>query len=232
MAGAASSPAKLHRSLVEAQAEVRLFSLLLPARFFPSFLPCVQQRSPTLRLPIYPPDDACVIESLFLLTTRPQLAQTRSIFAASRLRSVLRSRRALSLQDAWTAWSDVARTATAAARTEPLIKELDVLRLQVRSQNERSDEIQELRRQIAEARRAGDLLNKEQEEANNALRVQASELQYALQKSLAEAAGLRREEAQLRQELGISATDLREGCLLYTSPSPRDRTRSRMPSSA
>ena len=26
--------------------------------------------------------------------------------------------------------------------------------------------------------------------------------------------------------------DCREGCLLYTSPSPRDRTRSRMPSSA
>ena len=25
---------------------------------------------------------------------------------------------------------------------------------------------------------------------------------------------------------------LRKGCLLYTSPSPRDRTRSRMPSSA
>ena len=27
-------------------------------------------------------------------------------------------------------------------------------------------------------------------------------------------------------------TKLPEGCLLYTSPSPRDRTRSRMPSSA
>ena len=27
-------------------------------------------------------------------------------------------------------------------------------------------------------------------------------------------------------------TELTEGCLLYTSPSPRDRTRSRMPSSA
>ena len=43
--------------------------------------------------------------------------------------------------------------------------------------------------------------------------------------------------------LGIVATDIdhllalgflapAEGCLLYTSPSPRDRTRSRMPSSA
>ena len=28
------------------------------------------------------------------------------------------------------------------------------------------------------------------------------------------------------------STDVRESCLLYTSPSPRDRTRSRMPSSA
>ena len=31
------------------------------------------------------------------------------------------------------------------------------------------------------------------------------------------------------RELGLS---YRKGCLLYTSPSPRDRTRSRMPSSA
>ena len=36
--------------------------------------------------------------------------------------------------------------------------------------------------------------------------------------------------------LGLSITNLTDGflyiCLLYTSPSPRDRTRSRMPSSA
>ena len=31
---------------------------------------------------------------------------------------------------------------------------------------------------------------------------------------------------------GISASDRAKTCLLYTSPSPRDRTRSRMPSSA
>ena len=30
----------------------------------------------------------------------------------------------------------------------------------------------------------------------------------------------------------IAMTDLNEGCLLYTSPSPRDMRRSRMPSSA
>ena len=30
----------------------------------------------------------------------------------------------------------------------------------------------------------------------------------------------------------IKVSDLTESCLLYTSPSPRDRTRSRMPSSA
>ena len=30
----------------------------------------------------------------------------------------------------------------------------------------------------------------------------------------------------------IASVDLTEDCLLYTSPSPRDRTRSRMPSSA
>ena len=32
--------------------------------------------------------------------------------------------------------------------------------------------------------------------------------------------------------LEMSPYDLTKGCLLYTSPSPRDRTRSRMPSSA
>ena len=30
----------------------------------------------------------------------------------------------------------------------------------------------------------------------------------------------------------LSDNEIREACLLYTSPSPRDRTRSRMPSSA
>ena len=34
-----------------------------------------------------------------------------------------------------------------------------------------------------------------------------------------------------RQALGFFGID-RKACLLYTSPSPRDRTRSRMPSSA
>ena len=34
---------------------------------------------------------------------------------------------------------------------------------------------------------------------------------------------------QFAEHLG---TGIYEGCLLYTSPSPRDRTRSRMPSSA
>ena len=44
-----------------------------------------------------------------------------------------------------------------------------------------------------------------------------------------------REDGQLlRQDLGkpLPALDLCLNCLLYTSPSPRDRTRSRMPSSA
>ena len=34
------------------------------------------------------------------------------------------------------------------------------------------------------------------------------------------------------QQGGNHPTDIYSGCLLYTSPSPRDRTRSRMPSSA
>ena len=34
------------------------------------------------------------------------------------------------------------------------------------------------------------------------------------------------------EKYGIGAITVTNGCLLYTSPSPRDRTRSRMPSSA
>ena len=37
---------------------------------------------------------------------------------------------------------------------------------------------------------------------------------------------------QLMEELSKPVTPKQFDCLLYTSPSPRDRTRSRMPSSA
>ena len=40
------------------------------------------------------------------------------------------------------------------------------------------------------------------------------------------------EQAILGAAMGAAMTGLRPICLLYTSPSPRDRTRSRMPSSA
>ena len=36
----------------------------------------------------------------------------------------------------------------------------------------------------------------------------------------------------LMETLGLTGSDLPEICLLYTSPSPRDRQKSRMPSSA
>ena len=39
-------------------------------------------------------------------------------------------------------------------------------------------------------------------------------------------------EAACGGDLDRAAWELRYACLLYTSPSPRDRTRSRMPSSA
>ena len=38
--------------------------------------------------------------------------------------------------------------------------------------------------------------------------------------------------AVVTDDILIALTRLHEACLLYTSPSPRDRTRSRMPSSA
>ena len=37
---------------------------------------------------------------------------------------------------------------------------------------------------------------------------------------------------RFRFSLGLDAEDLSKDCLLYTSPSPRDRQKSRMPSSA
>ena len=45
-------------------------------------------------------------------------------------------------------------------------------------------------------------------------------------------ASLRREGYELSDNVGDADTILFNTCLLYTSPSPRDRTRSRMPSSA
>jgi len=42
----------------------------------------------------------------------------------------------------------------------------------------------------------------------------------------------RREVEQEREAILAEARDEADDCLLYTSPSPRDRTRSRMPSSA
>ena len=44
--------------------------------------------------------------------------------------------------------------------------------------------------------------------------------------------GLRAKEQGLLTDLRESESRLADACLLYTSPSPRDRTRSRMPSSA
>ena len=41
-----------------------------------------------------------------------------------------------------------------------------------------------------------------------------------------------RKKAQLRKKSDIFENKMREACLLYTSPSPRDRQKSRMPSSA
>ena len=43
--------------------------------------------------------------------------------------------------------------------------------------------------------------------------------------------GARKGKSAVPYDLDV-VTDLMEVCLLYTSPSPRDRTRSRMPSSA
>ena len=41
-----------------------------------------------------------------------------------------------------------------------------------------------------------------------------------------------RKRQPLKAHVNVTVAELASGCLLYTSPSPRDRTRSRMPSSA
>ena len=59
-----------------------------------------------------------------------------------------------------------------------------------------------------------------------------AEVVHLRQAGLAEAAGQHRREALLDDVLAGEDLLLLHRCLLYTSPSPRDRTRSRMPSSA
>ena len=41
-----------------------------------------------------------------------------------------------------------------------------------------------------------------------------------------------RELAQILRDTDLTEIELMDGCLLYTSPSPRDKRQSRMPSSA
>ena len=65
-------------------------------------------------------------------------------------------------------------------------------------------------------------------------RLDFNELGRLLVYRVAYAMGMGYDEAKeaLMGITGLSIKDLEESCLLYTSPSPRDRTRSRMPSSA
>ena len=52
------------------------------------------------------------------------------------------------------------------------------------------------------------------------------------QPTVADETALQQQARTLAGGLGSSEPFLNQACLLYTSPSPRDRTRSRMPSSA
>ena len=55
---------------------------------------------------------------------------------------------------------------------------------------------------------------------------------YKLKKHYKEAQKSAEEERARRERVRRQTDDAPSSCLLYTSPSPRDRTRSRMPSSA
>ena len=61
----------------------------------------------------------------------------------------------------------------------------------------------------------------------------AGQISYSLLIRIASGQMLGPDQPVILQMLEITpALDALKGCLLYTSPSPRDRTRSRMPSSA
>ena len=67
---------------------------------------------------------------------------------------------------------------------------------------------------------------------NNKLLVENLRTQIEIKKAEVESAWFRKTRNARQEELNELQNKLNAACLLYTSPSPRDRTRSRMPSSA
>ena len=157
-----------------------------------------------------PPSDKALLHA-HLLDVQAELEQTRAIVGAARLRSVLRSRRALALGRAWTAWTHVSLAGHHAARAEPLMRELSVLRAEVASQRDRSADLQQLREQVAEARSSDGRLQREQAQAHKALMSELSSTKLALAESQAQAAAFRDEGAAMQEELDGAAGTLRDG---------------------
>ena len=146
-----------------------------------------------------------------IMATQSELRDSRAFIAASRVRSLLRSRRALALLRAWAAWQHASFACTVADRTDPLMRELAMLRGLIDEQRERGEALHSLRRELAESRSAATRLETEREAAHSALVAELSSAQAALAASQAEAAALRNNEAALRDELGGASVTLREG---------------------
>ena len=146
-----------------------------------------------------------------LQDTQAELERTRAFVGAARLRSVLRSRRALALTRAWTAWTRSTLISFHAAKVEPLFREVEVLRAETAAVRERGNSLHELKTQFLAARESDERLHRETAEAHEALMQQLASAQHALAASQAEASALREEEARLRNELGGTAVTLRDG---------------------
>ena len=143
-----------------------------------------------------------------LLDTQAELENTRAVVAAARLRSVLRSRRALALGRAWGAWSHAVLKGEVSSVTAPLVRELAVLRSEVADQREREVNIRELRVQLAAARASDEELAREREAVHGQLADELARCQRALSASQDSADTLREEATQLRADLATSQDEL------------------------
>lgn len=155
------------------------------------------------------PDQA--ILHAHLLDAQAELEQTRAIVGAARLRSVLRSKRALALGRAWAAWTHAALAGYHAARAEPLLRELTVLRAELADQRDRGEVLQQLREQVAAARTTDEVLQQEQSDAHSQLVGELTGAQAQLAAQRADLDEVRASEAALKAELGGAASTLREG---------------------
>ena len=163
----------------------------------------------TAPVPPMPSPSAAVLREL--QDAQKELQQTRSVVAAARLRSCLRTRRALALSNSWATWQQASLTSAASSVAEPLLRELTVMREEVSASRDRGQVIRELRKQINEAREADEELQRRRDEQSRLEEVERKRLERALAESQSALAESQSEVAALREEIDHAAATLREG---------------------